>query len=240
MNIFLSIALFIALTVSPADNENGLIEKAKKLHESIVTIDTHVDTPLRLMRGFDISIKNNSGQVDFPRMKEGGMDGVFFAVFIGQGPLTDSAYAYEKEHALNIFTEIHESVSASEDQAELAYTADDILSIEKKGKRAVYIGIENGYPIGKDIDLINKFYELGARYITLSHSHDNQICGSSTDRETKNSGGLTEFGRRVVNRMNQLGIMVDISHVSDDTFNDVIDVSTGPVIASHSCARMLC
>ncbi len=121
--------------------------------------------------------------------------------------------------------------------AEIAYNSEDAYRLEKEGKRAIYIGMENGYPIGRDIELLQKYYDLGARYITLCHSKHNDICDSSSDKEEAEHDGLSEFGEEVVKEMNRLGIMVDVSHASDASFYDVIEASATPVIASHSCAR---
>ncbi|MFO7889497.1 MAG: membrane dipeptidase [bacterium] len=213
----------------------------ESVHEKVLTVDTHVDTPYMLTRS-DWNIGEphtpDINRVDFPRMKEGGLDAIFFAVFIGQGPRTPEGNQDAKEQALNLFDLIKKAVKNNPEQAELAYTPDDAYEIEKKGKRAVYIGIENGYPIGKDILQIEKFYHMGARYITLCHTRNNDICDSSTD--TPEHHGLSEFGEKVVHEMNRLGIMIDVSHISDKSFYDVISFSKAPVIASHSCARAIC
>ena len=123
---------------------------------------------------------------------------------------------------------------------ELALTADDAYKIEKKGKGAIYIGIENGYPLGKDISLLKKYYDLGARYITLCHGSNNDICDSSTDDNGPEHNGLSDFGKQVVVEMNHLGMLIDVSHISDKSFYDVLKVSKAPVMASHSSARALC
>ncbi len=120
------------------------------------------------------------------------------------------------------------------------YSDEDAYKIQDEGKRAIFIGIENGYPVGNDLSLIEKFYERGARYITLCHTSNNDICDSSTDSEGPEHNGLSDFGISVVKEMNRLGLMVDVSHISDSAFYDVIEISTAPVIASHSCARALC
>jgi membrane dipeptidase len=124
--------------------------------------------------------------------------------------------------------------------AEIAYTADGAYRIKKDGKIAVFIGVENGYPVGKDLSRIKQYYDLGARYITLSHSKNNDICDSSTDPAGPEHGGLSAFGEEVVKEMNRLGMMVDVSHISDEAFYDVLKISKVPVIASHSSCRALC
>lgn len=229
------------MLVSCGNKEERLIKKADKIHEAVLTVDTHCDTPMRLVRsGFDLGVRNDDGCVDFPRMKEGGLDAEFFAVFLGQGPRTEEAHNKVHEKTLNIFDAIHANVEKNSDQAELAYTVDDAYRINKSGKIAAFIGIENGYPIGHDLSRIKEYYDLGARYITLSHSKNNDICDSSTDQGGSEYSGLSEFGEKVVAEMNRLGIMVDISHTSDETFFDVMELSKAPVIASHSSCRALC
>jgi membrane dipeptidase len=173
-------------------------------------------------------------------MQEGGLDGVFFAVFVGQGPRTAGEYEKAKSEALMLFDSIHSAVGRCTVMAAIALRADDLKTLSRRGKKAVYIGMENGYPLGKDLSLVNRFYELGARYITLCHSENNDICDSSTDRDGPEHGGLSDFGRSVVAEMNRLGIMIDVSHMSDEAFDDVMETSRSPVIASHSNARAIC
>jgi membrane dipeptidase len=171
-------------------------------------------------------------------MIEGGLDAAFFAIYIGQGDRNEEANNEAKEKALSIFEAIQNNLAESSDVAEIALTAADAYRLEKEGKRAIYIGMENGYPIGTDIANIKEYYDRGARYITLCHSSNNDICDSSTDSIEHN--GLSEFGKQVVAKMNSIGMIIDISHVSDKSFYDVMGLSKAPVIASHSCARALC
>jgi len=177
-------------------------------------------------------------KVDFPRMKKGGLDAIFFAVFTSQGPRTPEGNAKVKKSALAIFDSIYSNVNRNANVAGIVTTPDEAYKMVKTGKRAVFIGVENGYPVGTDLSNVKLLYDRGARYITLCHTRNNDICTSSTD--SNNTTGLTEFGRQVVKEMNRLGIMVDISHVSDASFYDVIKLTTKPVIASHSCSRALC
>jgi membrane dipeptidase len=221
------------------------VKKAAEIHERVLTVDTHVDTPFMLDRkDFDIGKMNDprkrGGKVDFPRMKKGGLDAIFFAVFVGQAIRTAEGNEKAKNEALRIFDRLHKTVKKYPDLVELALTADDAYRVEKTGKRALFIGIENGYPVGKDITLVKKFYDLGARYITLCHTRNNDICDSSTDRKGPEHNGLSEFGKQVVQEMNRLGMLIDVSHMSDKSFYDVLELSTAPVVASHSCARALC
>ena len=173
-------------------------------------------------------------------MVEGGLHAEFFAVFIGQGPRNDSAFNKVHKKALEYIDAIHKNVDNNSSFAEIALTADDAYRIKKAGKIAAFIGIENGYPIGKDISVIKQFYDLGARYITLAHTKNNDICDSSTDPAGPENNGLSPFGVKVVKEMNRLGMMVDVSHISDKSFYDVLKVINAPVIASHSSCRALC
>ncbi|MEE4213950.1 MAG: dipeptidase [Bacteroidales bacterium] len=239
-SIFLTV-LFAIIFSSCGDEEARVERKADKIHRAILTVDTHCDTPMRLMRsGFDLGVRNEDGCVDFPRMEEGGLDAEFFAVFIGQGPRNEDAYKDAYDRTVAIFEKIYENVEKNSGMAELAFTVDDAYRIKKSGKRIVFIGVENGYPVGKDLEKVEEFYSRGARYITLSHSRNNDICDSSTDNAGPEHNGLSAFGEEVVKEMNRLGMMVDVSHISDEAFYDVIEVSSAPVIASHSSCRALC
>ncbi|MHB8860830.1 MAG: dipeptidase [Pirellulaceae bacterium] len=218
---------------------------AARIHEQVLTIDTHVDTSLRLVgKGFDLGVRHDAsapgGRVDLPRMKEGGLDAIFFAVYLGQGERTAAGNEHARQQALQIFDAIHESIAHYPDLAVLATTSDAASRAEAEGKRAIYIGIENGYVVGNDLSLLKTYYDLGARYITLCHARNNDICDSSTDDQGPEHQGLSAFGRQVVQEMNRLGMMVDVSHASDETVYDVLEISWAPVIASHSCARALC
>jgi Zn-dependent dipeptidase, microsomal dipeptidase homolog len=173
-------------------------------------------------------------------MKEGGLHSEFFAVFIGQGPRDDSSFTLVHRKALDIFDAIHKNVEKNSSMAEMANSPGDAYRIFKKGKIAAFIGLENGYPIGMDISRIKQYYDLGARYITLCHTKNNDICDSSTDSKGSENDGLSSFGTEVVKEMNRLGMMVDVSHISDKSFFDVLKVSKTPVIASHSSCRALC
>lgn len=238
------VALFtvsMVLYSCAGDTEEALIKKADKIHKAILTVDTHCDTPMRLTRSdFDLGVRNDDGCVDFPRMREGGLDAEFFAVFIGQGPRTEEDHLRVYNRALSIFDAIHANVEKNSDQAEIALTVEDAYRLESQGKIAAFIGLENGYPIGNDLSRVEEFYNLGARYITLSHSSNNDICDSSTDSKGPEHNGLSGFGEEVVVEMNRLGMMIDVSHISDESFYDVLESSKAPVIASHSSCRALC
>ena len=241
--ILISVTIFLVCGTSSRVKQGNILQQAAMMHDRVLTVDTHVDTPLRLMRsdfnpGERHDFRKGGGKVDFPRMKEGGLDAIFFAVFIGQGERTPEGNAKAKERAIGIYEAIHETLKKNADQAELALTPADAYRIEKLGKRAIFIGMENGYPLGNDLALIQKYYDLGARYITLCHTRNNDICDSSNDSTEHH--GLSQFGESVVTEMNRVGMMIDVSHASDETFYDVIELSKAPIIASHSCARAIC
>ncbi|MBK7709546.1 MAG: dipeptidase [Bacteroidales bacterium] len=241
MKLFLTVSLVISILTGCRSNEVKLSKSADKIHASILTIDTHTDTPMEFSNGdFDLGEMHKEGCVDFPRMKEGGLHAIFFAVFIGQGPRNDSSFNKVHAEAISILNSIHKNVDKNSAVAGIALTPDDGYKLKKSGRIAAYIGIENGYPIGKDISRIKQYFDLGARYITLAHSRNNDICDSSTDPAGSENNGLTVFGEGVVREMNRLGMIVDISHISDKSFSDVLKVTKAPVIASHSSCRALC
>jgi membrane dipeptidase len=184
--------------------------------------------------------QRRSGKIDLPRMKEGGLDAEFFAVYVGQGERTPEGYARARDRADLLLNAIHKMAEDNPQLVEVATSPEDAYRLEKGGKRAAYIGMENGYPIGKDLPLVKEYYDRGIRYITLCHSSDNDICDSSTDSRNPEDNGLSDFGKKVVAECNRLGIMVDVSHASDKSFFDVLEVTKTPVIASHSCVRSLC
>lgn len=241
MKVLLTVLLSVLLFSGCKNREEQLIIRADKIHASILTVDTHCDTPMNFSdTTYDLGVRHEEGCVDFPRMIEGGLHAEFFAVFTGQGPRNDSTFNKVHKTALGIFEAIHKNVAKNSGISAIAYTADDAYRIKKSGKLAVFIGVENGYPIGRDITRIKQYYDLGARYITLAHSRNNDICDSSNDPNGPENNGLSSFGTEVVREMNRLGIMVDISHISDKSFYDVLRVTTAPVIASHSSCRALC
>lgn len=247
--VFVPVLILIFLIlVSCTDGKKDvdLESKAEEIHESVLTVDSHCDTPLMMMRGeWDIGVRHESGQrrrgkIDLPRMREGGLDAAFFAVFVGQGERTPQGYEKARERAQELLSLIHKMGQDYPDLVELATTPEDAYRLERERKRAVFIGMENGYPIGQDLSLISKYFKQGILYITLCHSQDNDICDSSTDRRNPEDNGLSEFGKQVVAECNRLGIMIDLSHASDKSFFDVLDVTRTPVVASHSSVRALC
>jgi membrane dipeptidase len=239
-----SFLMFILCSLQPVKNET-LVQTAARIHDAVFTIDTHCDTPMNLSRSdYNLAEKHDAKatgtKVDLPRMKEGGLDAQFFAVFLSQQARTEAGHANANKKALDIISAIYKSVEASPELAQLARTPEDGYRIEKTGKRAIYIGIENGYAIAHDLSMIGKFWQLGARYITLCHTLNNDICDSSTDKKGPEYNGLSPFGADVVREMNRVGMMIDVSHISDSSLYDVLRVTKAPVIASHSCARALC
>lgn len=231
----------VFLLAGCATEEERIDRKAEKLHGEMLTVDTHCDTPMRLARGgFDPGVRNDNGCVDFPRMKEGGLDAMFFAIFIGQGPRTAEAYEIEHRNTVRTFDSVKVNVERNSNLAGIALTREDALKLKAEGKAAVFMGIENGYPVGTDLSRIKQYYDLGARYITLCHSSNNDICDSSTDKDGPEHGGLSPLGEEVVREMNRVGMLVDVSHASDESFYDVLGISKAPIIASHSSARALC
>ena len=232
--------------VAAQNTEDELSRKTAEIHAKVFTVDTHIDWPSHQFRDADFVPrerhepgKRGSGQWDLVRMKEGGLDGVFMSIFTSQGARTDSGHAQAKGHALKLIELTKKMVADNPDLAEIALTPEDAYRLEKSGKRAIFMGMENGYPLGKDIGNVKMFYDLGVRYITITHTRNNELGDSSTD-DKKEWNGLSPLGEQVVQEMNRLGIMVDISHVSDDLFWDVIALTKAPVIASHSSARALC
>lgn len=223
-------------------NQERLEKKAHRIHEKCLTVDTHCDTPMLMIKpGFDVRDEHKApkSRVDLPRMKTGGLDAIFFAVFTGQKPRTDENYQKTYQLAHQMFDSIHSILKKDSDLATLALKADDLAKIEKTGKRAIYIGMENGFPIAKDLSRVEEFYKLGVRYITLCHSYHNDICDSSSDSKLAEHNGVSEFGKQVIAEMNRLGMMVDVSHASDKSFFDAVELSKTPVIASHSSVRAI-
>lgn len=223
-------------------SEEEIIARALEIHERVLTVDTHADTPLRMIEpGFDLAERHDpletGSKVDYPRMKEGGLDAIFFAAFVAQDIRDNDG----NERAKKLVTQMIDAVISSTEQnaslVGLALAPKDAYELERDGKRAIYLAIENGYPIGDDLKNIELFYDMGVRYITLVHSSNNDIADSATDSSGAEHEGLSAFGEEVVKEMNRLGIMVDVSHASDDVFFDAIAVSEAPIIATHSNAR---
>lgn len=222
--------------------QDALLEKALAIHDRVLTFDSHADTPLRMIEpGFDMSVRNDPNEtgskLDYPRMKEGGLDAVILAAFVAQDIRDDEGNNRAKELALQMLDAVIMSTEKHASMAGLALEPDDAYALEKEGKRAIYLSIENGYPIGDDLSNVELFYNKGVRLITLVHSSNNDLADSATDAKGPEHNGISDFGEQVVKEMNRLGIMVDVSHASDDVFFEAIELSTAPIIASHSNAR---
>ena len=246
---FLALIIFgVACSDSepPEMTEEQLMAQAREIHERVLTIDTHDDIPSNFATEEVDPGKRGDQQVDLVKMKEGGLDAGFFIVYVGQTKRTPENYKKTREDAMAKFNAIHRMTDEMyPDRIGLAYTADDVVRIHESGKLVACIGIENGYAIGKDLSLLKKYHELGARYITLTHMGHNDIADSSIPRESLDDpeaehNGISAFGQKVVEEMNRLGIMVDVSHVSKQTMLDAVKYSRSPVIASHSSTTALC
>jgi len=210
-------------------------EKARKLHFSSIVVDTHDDTTQRFLDGkFDIGARAADGSIDIPRMKEGGLGAIFFSVWI-PSKVTGPEAVRRAEQQIDA---IHQQLKKHPADMVLATTASEIREAHKNGKIAALIGVEGGHMINSDLATLRKYASEGVRYMTLTHSGNDEWADSSTDKAAHN--GLTDFGKDVVREMNRLGVMVDISHVSDKTFADALAVSKAPMIASHSSCRAIC
>ncbi len=219
--------------------------RARALHERLVTLDTHLDTPLSLQRAnWDImqrhSFTGDGTQLDYPRMVEGGLDGGWWAIYTAQGPLTPAGRQAARNRALQTALRIHQLVAAHPQQFELALTADDAARIATAGKRVCYLSMENGYPFGEDLSLVRTFYELGVRMVSPVHVLHNDVADSASDAKVKPWGGLSPLGKQLVAECNRLGIVLDASHASDAAFDQMLEISATPVLLSHSSCRAIC
>jgi membrane dipeptidase len=222
------------LFFSRAASADDIAERARKLHFSSIVLDTHDDTTQRFFsKNYDLGKRNPDGHVDIPRMREGGMNAIFFSVWIDGRILGPPAV----QKALDQIDAVHENVLKYSKVMVFCRTAEEVRRAHAQGKIAALIGVEGGHMIGNDIRVLRMFGDLGVRYMTLSHFYNDEWADSSTDKPAHN--GLTDFGKDVVREMNRQGIMVDISHVSDKTFYDALEVSKAPLIASHSSCRAI-
>ena len=222
-------------SVTPAGAPSAdLIARARAIHQRVITIDTHKDIPNNYATP-EADPKTMNSQVNLDKMKAGGYDMAFFAVFVGQGPRTPEGDEQAKASAMNKFTSIHRMAEQMyPNLIEIAYTPADAVRIHNSGKLIAGIGIENGWVIGHDLSLVKKYFDLGARYMTLAHTQNNDICDSSTDPRGPEWHGLSPFGKQVVAEMNRVGMMVDVSHVSKECMMQATALSKSPVIGSHS------
>jgi len=233
----------------PSGEKTDLLQYARAIHERVLTLDSHIDfAPADL-----ISERNYTQRLDtqfnLPKMIEGGLDGLFFIVFVAQTRESQNAEAlktpgYDRayQRALEKFDAVHHFTHAiAPDQIELAFTAVDAHRIHAAGKKIAFMGVENGYALGEDLRLVQEFYDRGARYLSLTHNGHNQLADSHTgEREGWKWHGVSPFGEEVVAAMNRLGIMVDVSHASKKAMMQIATLSKAPVIASHSAVRALC
>lgn len=213
-------------------------QRAKDIHTRILSVDTHTDTPLWFRGGHSVGLRKNN-QVSIQKMEEGKLDAQFLAAFLGQGERDEASSQKAVESCRELIKGIYADVQKYPDACGIALTEADAWRLKSEGKKAFFIGIENGYAIGKDIKNIRMFKDMGVNYITLCHSWDNDICNSSTNTADA-SKGLTSFGRKVVKEMNKQGVLIDLSHASEGTFWDVVKLSKDPVFASHSGVMALC
>lgn len=219
------------------------IPNVSDIHSEALVIDTHTDTPMKLVNhGLDLSVRHEApdSRVDYPRLREGEVDAIFFALFTSQRKRTEENYnnAYNLAHQMIDSTLV--SLQKNELMAELATNSEDVVKISQLNKTAIFFGMENGFPLSNKIERVKEFYDRGVRYITLSHSSNNDICDSSTDPIGPEHNGLSDFGLKVLEEMNRLGMIIDVSHISDKAFFDVIENTKAPVIASHSSVRSIC
>jgi membrane dipeptidase len=225
------------LTLAAVTNQSSsnVSQQAHDLHFSSIVVDTHDDTTQRLMDPkFDLGVRHDDGGIDIPRMREGGLSAIFFAMYI-PGTITGPPAV---QRALDQITAVRAVVAKYPNDLVLCTTANEIRAAKAQNKIAVLMGVEGGHMINDSLANLDKFYVLGVRYMTLTHMVNTDWADSSTDKPAHN--GLTEFGKQAIREMNRLGMMVDVSHVSDKTFYDVLAVSQAPVIASHSSCRALC
>ncbi|GIL37954.1 dipeptidase [Roseiterribacter gracilis] len=234
----LAVALVLAALTGTASA--GTVDAS--LHARLLTLDTHLDTPMNFARpGWSMLDRHKApddiNQVDYPRMVQGNLSGGFFVIFTDQGPLTPAAYAAARDGALQRAVEIREMVARNADKFELAFTPDDALRIHRAQKRIVFQSIENSYPIGEDLSLLETFHRFGVRMAGPVHFKNNQFGDSATDKPQWH--GLSPLGLRWVEEMNRLGMIIDASHASDDVFDQLLERSRAPIILSHSGARAI-
>lgn len=216
----------------------SIYRHAKELHHKIISIDTHTDSPLDFKGTYSIGNRGQY-QVDIPKMREGYLDAQYLACWVRQGELSPNGRLKAKNRIDDLIESIYQQVERNYESCGIARTTHDIYKLKSEGKKAFLIGIENGYALGKDINLIEEYFKKGVTYITLCHSINNDICDSSSDKSGPKWNGLSPFGKKVIAEMNRLGILIDLSHASDATFWDVMNLSEVPVFASHSSSRAI-
>jgi membrane dipeptidase len=231
----LTALLAAALAAPTALHPDDVAERARALHFSSIVVDTHDDTTQRFFSSsFALGARNPDGSVDIPRMREGGLNAIFFSIWIDGRTLGPPAV----QKALDQIAAVKENVERYPADLVLARSAEDVRSAHARGKIAVLMGVEGGHMLGNDVRMVRIFAELGVRYVTLTHFYNDEWADSSTDKPAHD--GLTDEGKEIVREMNRRGVMVDVSHVSDKTFRDALAVSRAPLIASHSSCRAIC
>jgi len=245
MKLITTFNVFLLLTfaVQAQNPEAALFEKARAIHEKVITIDTHNDINIsNFTDSLNYSMNLNT-QVNIPKMEEGAVDVSWFIVYTGQGELNAEAYKSAYENAMSKFEAIHKLVNEfAPEKIGLATSSKEVRKLVNDGKLVAMIGVENAYPIGEDLENIEKFYNLGARYMSLSHNGHSQLSDSNTGEENNEwlHNGLSELGKKAIVEMNRLGMMIDVSHPSKEAIKQMFELSKAPLIASHSSARALC
>jgi len=237
-----TIALISCAEKQPKATEN-LEEKARRIHDAVITIDTHDDINVKNFTDSINYTQNLDTQVNLPKMKEGGLDVAWLIVYTGQDTLSADGYAKASDNAMSKFEAIHKLCEEiAPDQIELALTSADVRRIVDSGKKVAMIGVENAYPIGEDLSKIEEYQKLGARYISLAHNGHSQFSDSNTGEQDSVwlHNGLSDLGKQAVAEMNRVGIMIDVSHPSKEAMKQMIELTKAPIIASHSSARALC
>ena len=240
--VILTVSVLLPTTSRAQDA--ALVARAQDIHRRVLTLDTHVDiNPGNFTREKSYATRLPS-QVNIPAMEEGGLDAAFLIVFVGQSQdFTPEGYARAYAAAMEKFTAIHRlTEELAPDRVELARSASDVRRIYASGKKAILIGVENGYQLGEDLDNVRKFAEAGGRYLSLAHNGHSQLSDSNTGEKDNvwKWGGLSPLGRKVVAELNRWGIMVDVSHPSKQSMMQTVALSRAPIIASHSAVRSLC
>ncbi len=241
--VFISILTLVACKEQKKEMAESVLEKAQRIHEKVITIDTHNDINVGNFTDSINYTQNLDTQVNLPKMTEGGLDVSWLIVYTGQDSLNPEGYEKAAKNAMDKFEAIHRLCEdIAPEKIELALTSDDVRRISKSGKKVAMIGVENAYPIGEDLSNFEKYHNLGARYISLSHNGHSQFCDSNTGEKDSIwlHNGLSELGKKAVVEMNRLGIMIDISHPSKSSMEQMVALSKPPIIASHSSARALC
>ena len=213
-------------------------KEARRIHSRVLTLDSHCDTPMFFDQQINFATRDPKILVDLHKMTEGGLDSTIMVAYLPQKELTDEALLAATAQAINLLDGIEQMVAKNPSHVSLAYTPADLYRLKSEGKKAVMMGIENGYAIGNDVKNVELFRKRGVVYMTLCHNGNNQLCGSA--RYNEEGLGVNSFGEQVIQEMNRVGMMVDISHAGERTFYDALDISTKPFVASHSSARALC